>query len=553
MTSPLRSRLRVLTALTAAAVVVTGLTLVSPAHAVTKTPFIVVGTSDVSDSNLMAAVIKPGFEAAYPQYDLQYVAKGTGPAITYAEAGSASALIVHAESLENQFVDPSTPANPTAKSYSYEQYGRAVFYGDYVLLGPASDPAHVLTDGSHNIVQAFQDIAAAGAAGHATFVSRGGTPGTTIAEHAIWALTDSSVNKCDVSQANGLGQTPTTDPPGPCASPVPLPAWYQSTGLSQALNVKAANACTGTGFVANSCYVFTDRGTYDYLASQGTVPNLQIVTRNNAADAPGGNTLLVNTFHAYAVNPAAVPPGSVIDTAAATRFLDWLTSPSAQLAVKNFLASGDDPPFIPSAAPKVTVSSQTVSVLPGRTATIHGHLANVVPGTPVLSGEPVHLTIGGTGVASTTTTSTGDFTLTYKPTSTASYAISVPKIAKVENTTLSPNFGDLLAATSVPIGRIAVQGTITLTSVKKAGPRAIRVRGKLSPKVTSYGALLRLYAGRPGKPLHLVSTIVLPVGASTFNKRFVLGTDTWKFQLSYSHPGTITTGYTPHVRQVTLP
>lgn len=553
MTSPRRPRLRLLTALTAAAVVITGLTLVSPAHAVTKTPFIVVGTSDVSDSNLMAAVIEPGFEAAYPQYDLQYVAKGTGPAITYAEAGSASALIVHAESLENQFVDPSTPANPNAKSFSYEQYGRAIFYGDFVLLGPPSDPAHVMTDGSHNIVQAFQDIAAAGAAGHATFVSRGGTPGTTIAEHAIWALTDSSVNKCDVSQANGLGQTPTTDPPGPCASPVPLPSWYQSTGLSQALNVKAANACTGTGFVANSCYVFTDRGTYDYLASQGSVPNLQIVTRDNAASAPGGDTLLINTFHAYAVNPAAVPPGSVIDTAAATRFLDWLTSPAAQLAVKNFLSAGDDPPFIPSAAPRVTVSSQTVSVLPGRTATVRGHLANVVPGTPVLAGEPVNLTIGDTLVAGTTTDSSGNFTLTYKPTSSASYAISVPAIAKVENATLSPAFGDLLAATSVPIGRIAVQGTISLTSVKKAGPRAIRVRGKISPNVTSYGALLRLYAGRPGKPMRLVSTIVLPTGASTFNKRFVLGTGTWRFQLSYSHPGVITTAYTPHVRRVTLP
>ena len=141
----------------------------------------VVGTSDVFDSNLVQAVLEPGFEAAYPQYDLNYVSKGTGAAIAYAEAGTASAMLVHAASLENQFVD---------QGYSAEQYGRAIFWGDYVLLGPASDPAGVMSDAPHDVAKAFEDIAAAGALGQANFVSRGGTPGTTVQEHAIWALTN---------------------------------------------------------------------------------------------------------------------------------------------------------------------------------------------------------------------------------------------------------------------------------------------------------------------------------------------------------------------------
>ncbi len=547
-------RTRSLSLVVAFAVAVTGLALAAPAtQATSTTPFIVVGTSDVSDSNLMSAVIEPGFEAAYPQYDLQYVPKGTGPAITYAEAGSASALIVHAASLENQFVDPSTPANPNAKSYSYEQYGRAVFYGDYVLLGPASDPAGVLNGASHDIVTAFEKIAAAGADGHATFVSRGGTPGTTIQEHAIWALTDSSVNKCDVSQANGLGQTPTSGSTGPCSSPVPLPSWYQSTGLAQGLNVTAANNCSGTGFVANSCYVFTDRGTYDYLASQGTVPNLHVVTRDNAASARGGSTLLVNSFHAYAVNPAAVPSGSVIDTAAATRFLDWLTSPAAQRAVRNFLATNDDPPFRPSASPAITITNHTTTVRPGGTATVEGHVQNVVPGTPVLSGVPVHLTRAGTVVASATTNGTGDFTLTYRPVSSASYAVAVPDIAKIENATLSPNFGDLLTGTSHPIGTIAVSSSVSLTSLTKSGPLGIRVKGRFNPRVTSYGAAIELFAAHPGGRWHLMQTVPLRTGSSTFSKRFVLGRGKWKLLFAYVHPGVVTTSFTPHVRRVQLP
>ena len=62
------------------------------------------------------------------------------------------------------------------------------------------------------------------------------------------------------------------------------------------------------GSGANSCYVFTDRGTFDYLASgqdpAGAIPNLTILTRGpQSASAPGGSDELVNYFHAYIINP----------------------------------------------------------------------------------------------------------------------------------------------------------------------------------------------------------------------------------------------------------
>ena len=190
--TPLPARRR--RALLAGAFALAGLTTIgptigaAPAQAADPTPFVVVGTSDVYDSGLVQNVIEPEFEAAYPQYDLQYVSKGTGAAIAYAEAGTADALIVHAASLENQFV---------ADGYSAEKYGRAIFWGDYVLLGPAADPAGVLTGAPHDIATAFEKIAAAGAAGTANFVSRGGTPGTTVQEHAIWALTSGTTTRSE--------------------------------------------------------------------------------------------------------------------------------------------------------------------------------------------------------------------------------------------------------------------------------------------------------------------------------------------------------------------
>src|SRR5262245_55920896 len=261
-------------ALVLVAALVPGLT--SPANADDSSTLTVVGTSDVFDSNLVQTVIKPGFEAAHPGITLNYVSKGTGAAITFAEAGTASALLVHAASLENHFV---------GQGYSLEPFGRAIFWGDYVLLGPPSDPAGVMSgSSSENIVQAFQKIAAAGAAGHANFVSRGGTPGTTVQEHQIWALT-SGVPTCQVDpDSNGGGAQPSSDT-GACPSlDADPPAWYHATGLTQSPNIQAGDVCnfpTGGSGDANNCYVFTDRGTFNFLESSGGVSTLQVVVDNN--------------------------------------------------------------------------------------------------------------------------------------------------------------------------------------------------------------------------------------------------------------------------------
>src|SRR3984885_15764698 len=166
-----------------------GMLLLAPALAHAATTLTVVGTSDVNDSGLIPNLIKPEFQAAYPAYTLNYVPSATGQAIQSAENGngSPSALIVHAASLENQFV---------AGGFSYNnQFGNAIFTNDFVIVGPTGDPAGAGTNAANNAAQSFADIAAAGAQGNATFFGRGGATtasGTTIEEHGIWALVASS-------------------------------------------------------------------------------------------------------------------------------------------------------------------------------------------------------------------------------------------------------------------------------------------------------------------------------------------------------------------------
>ncbi|HVW80510.1 MAG TPA: substrate-binding domain-containing protein [Mycobacteriales bacterium] len=458
-------------AIGAAAVALAGVVAVivrAPAVHASTTAVNIVGTSDVSDSDLVQSVLAPGFAAAYPGYHLNYIPKGTGAAIAYAESGAADGLIVHAESLENQFVDPGN-GRP---SYSYEPFGRAIFYGDFVLLGPSDDPAGVLARAPHDVVDAFKDIAVAGAAGKADFVSRGGTPGTTVEEHQIWQLLTGSggaskvdgLTLCELSAADGGGYSPSTAS-GSCPASIRYPSWYHATGLNQGPNVEAGDACdfpNASRSGSNDCYLLTDRGTFDYLESTHAVSKLQVVTRDNAANAPGGSTLLTNYFHAYAVNPAAVPAHSDIDITGAEDFLNYLTSPATQTAVSAYLAgtNGDTAPFTGDAAPLITASEPKTPTTAGTEQTIHGRLVNVAPATPPLASQPVKLVVARRGttrtVATAKTDATGHFTLSFRPTTSGVYLVVTGRLTQVENTALTPAFADLLAPSAKAIGRVVV-------------------------------------------------------------------------------------------------
>jgi ABC-type tungstate transport system permease subunit len=518
------------------------------ARADTPATLTVVGTSDVQDSGLMPELITPGFEKAYPQFTLKYVSVGTGVAINDAESGVASALLVHAASLENQFV---------AQGFSLERYGRAIFYGDYVLLGPASDPAGVLTNAPHDIAAAFAGIAATGAAGKADFVSRGGTPGTTVQEHAIWALDAGTpgLTLCDVSAANGGGEAPSTAS-GPCPMTTSNPSWYHTTGLTQGPNVEAANACNFPNAASsggNDCYVITDRGTFECLmdaaCSGGAAApaNLKIVTRDNSATAKGGNTLLVNSFHAYAINPAkfAGNPNVQINETAAQDFLNYITSPSFQAGLHVFLGSTNDPPFIADAAPTITASRLPSKVKGGQKVTVTGTIANAVPGTPPLAGETVAVSEVGSGlavgvpVASGRTNATGQFSITFSPPNTGSYQVSTGQIPQIENSTLTPVFGDLLQPAATPASRITVQGVLEGVAVT-ALPGRLLATGSVLPSAGHVKGTIELLARTSSKhSFKQIATESLGSGDRSFAISATVKPGTWAVEVRFQDPGQV--------------
>jgi tungstate transport system substrate-binding protein len=516
----------------------------------------IIGTSDVKDSGLFDNVLGPDFTSFYdgthPGADISvgYVSKSSQAAITGAEAGTASALLVHAASLENQFV---------GSGFSAEPFGRAVFDGDFVLLGPKSDPAQIGTKDPTDIVGAFQDIAAAGATSNgANFVSRNDNSGTNVQEHAIWNLTN--VTSCTVDTTNGGGNMPSTTG-GAC--PQPAPSWYQETSQTQAANVELTDVCSFPGG-PNNCYTLTDRGTFDNLVNTHAIANLKIVTQNNSRSAPGGNTLLVNSFHAYAVNPAAVPSNSQVNLPLATAFLNWLTSPAGQTDVNNYLKTAPGgAPFRKDAAPVLTASTLPKVVNAGKKLTIKGSLSNIVTGTPLLVGKTVTLSALRTSVsranpkalpvkvATTKTNATGDYAFHYRPNANARYTVSTDQITQLENANLSPNFEDLLAPASKSLGRSRVRGSVSIRRLTAQKGR-ITVRGSVAPAPTNAFSHLSLYAAKGHHALKFVARRHVKAGKTRFVAHFHLQRGfTWRLRLKYVNNGQTNSGLSAR-RSVTL-
>jgi tungstate transport system substrate-binding protein len=539
----------------------------------TSSSLTVVGTSDVQDSGLIPNLIAPDFHALYPQYTFKYVPGASGTAITEAESGSegASVLLVHAASLENQFV---------AGGYSYNnQYGYAIFRNDFVLAGPSSDPAGVTANASDNIAQAYADIAAAGINGDkVSFVSRANTSGTAVAEHQIWALVQSDnlapagLLLCTLSTANGGGDAPVASGQGVTASgqqcpnngAIPgtasgasVPTWYIATGSSsQGANVLDANACTYPSG-ANTCYVFTDRGTYDYLTSglangnTPQIPNLKIVTRGpQPSTAPGGVDELINYFHAYIVSPSKVPAAGV-NLTAAQDFISLLTSPSFQSQLASYLdnVSSDTggPPFVADASPDITeLGLQTEKLAAGKSVTVTGTVTNAEPGYPALSDVPVAIDeiVAGVPIPVATghTSSTGTFSIAFTPTSSGEYQVATGQLSVVENSYLSPVFGDTLSPAASAEYDISLTGIASETvafSKVKISKGTVTVSGTLKPGTSTKGATVSLYglSFATGKEKRLGKASI-GVGKTTFSIKVKLSRHTrYALQLEYAQKG----------------
>jgi tungstate transport system substrate-binding protein len=228
---------------------------------------LLVSTTSTQDSGLLD-VLLPAFETE-SGYRVQLIATGSGQALKIAEEGNADVLLLHSPEAEKEFM---------ANGFGIER--RLVMHNDFVVVGPASDPAKIK---SMSPVDAFKSIYQQGA----TFVSRGDESGTNVKELAIWKLT-------------GL------DPKGK--------DWYLETGQGQGATLSIASEKNG--------YAITDRGTF--LAYKTNV-DLEILVE--------GDPFLLNVYHVITVNPQKWPK---VNVEGARAFADFVTSAKGQQIIGNF-------------------------------------------------------------------------------------------------------------------------------------------------------------------------------------------------------------------------
>ena len=247
-------------------------------------------TTSTSDSGLLQAIL-PGFEHVCG-CRVSVIAVGSGQAIEIGRRGDADVLLVHSRRAEDRFV---------AEGHARARFD--VMYNDFVLVGPAGDPAKVA-----GVTQAHEAFAAIARAS-APFASRGDKSGTHVAEQDLWAA----------------------------AKVKPASPWYRSLGQGMGETLMFAQE--------QRAYTLSDRGTW--LALSAKLTDLRVLL-GGGGPAENPDAGLRNQYGVLAVSPDAHPG---VNAAAAERFVEWLLSPATQRTIGEFGVSRfGQPLFRPNAA-----------------------------------------------------------------------------------------------------------------------------------------------------------------------------------------------------------
>ena len=486
----------------ASVAVMAAVAVATPAQAQEPQDLVVQSTTSVRDSGLLEQVIIPDFQRRYPEWRLKFVSVGTGQAITNARAGQGDVLITHAPALEAQFV---------ADGFSLEPAGRTIMWNDFVIVGPAGDPAGVAAAARHDAAAAFEAIAAAGAAGRATFVSRGDNSGTNTKEKDIWRLTSVARNPAGEPARDG-----TANPP-----------WYTKAGLGMADTLRLTQQCPSGG-----CYTLTDRGTLQQLIANGAITSLPIAMDDQGSTARGGATLMVNQYRGYALAPARVPAAK---TEGALAFLDFLTTRAFQARLRRF-PTAEQPGFFPAAFPVVRLARRVPRrVSARRPLTVRGTIASAVQGAAPLDGAAIRLLQFTSAVTQrsldrTVTGDDGGFRLRWRPDRSGRLFLTTPR------------FRDLSPLRHA-VGRVRVRAAVRLRRPRPAAGGAI-LAGRAWPATGRRRPRLDVLA-RPaaGGGFERVRRLRLgDGGGGRFRLRVPLAPGRWDVRVRYRDRGIVETG-----------
>ena len=179
-----------------------------------------------------------------------------------------------------------------------------------------------------------------------------------------------------------------------------------------------------------------------------------------------------------------------------------------------------------------------------------GTLTNAQPGYPALSGKQVTIdNLNGNvqvQVAKGKTDSTGKFSISFVPPKTGNYVVSTAQIAMIEDTKLSPVFGDLLSPAVTAQSKVAVTSAITKLNVRAQTGQAL-IFGTVSPGNShSSKAAVTILAKQVGskKGFKKVATTKLAASDANFAAVAKLAPGKWLLQVKYGDSKVVTAART---------
>lgn len=256
-----------------------------------RSKLVIASTTSTQNSGLFDILI-PAYKRTSPyKLKVDVVAVGTGQAMRIAKQGKADLLFVHDPFREEKFV---------AEGYGVNR--RNVMHNDFVVVGPASDPAGI--KGLRSVIDAFELIAESGA----PFISRGDDSGTNVKEEDLW----------DDAGVSPKGRD-----------------WYTEAGAKMSDTLLLASG--------EKAYTLSDRGT---LLNYRSRLSLKVLVE--------GDPLLKNQYSVIAVSPAAFPGTKYRE---AMDFIAFVTSVAGQGLIARYKKHGINL-FIPDAVPTTAAAAR---------------------------------------------------------------------------------------------------------------------------------------------------------------------------------------------------
>jgi tungstate transport system substrate-binding protein len=231
---------------------------------------------------------------------VKVIAKGTGAAIRDGIDGNVDVIFVHAKAREEKFVK---------EGYGTQRY--AVMHNDFVILGPADDPAKI--KGISHAPEALKKIAEA----EALFISRGDDSGTHTKEQALWQKSGLKIEKITNTIVK-KGKTREIA----FAQPADSEKWYLSIGQGMGKTIMVTDE--------KQAYTLADRGTYiKYKFGRDVPVELDVLCE--------GDPLLANPYGIIPINPQKHPH---VMYKLAEEFAQWLVSDRGQAAISDYRLLG---------------------------------------------------------------------------------------------------------------------------------------------------------------------------------------------------------------------